>query len=91
MDEGIGFGFGFRRSQAEEHYFSYTSNCNWKYKEFSNIIIFQDEQLPSAYSTVPTIIISSGHMSQGLSDRLIPEFNSIASWVEVTHFVISKH
>ncbi|XP_067055015.1 uncharacterized protein [Acropora muricata] len=42
----------------------------------------QDEQLPSAYSTVPTIIISSGHMSQGLLDRLIPEFNSIASWVE---------
>ncbi|XP_074615862.1 uncharacterized protein LOC141875476 [Acropora palmata] len=42
----------------------------------------QDEQLPSAYSTVPTIIISSGHISQGLSDRLIPEFNSIASWVE---------
>ncbi|XP_029202283.2 uncharacterized protein LOC114966535 [Acropora millepora] len=43
----------------------------------------QDEQLPGVYSKVPTIIISSGHISgQGFSDRLIPEFNSIASWVE---------
>ncbi|XP_068699862.1 uncharacterized protein [Montipora foliosa] len=42
----------------------------------------QDEQLPSVYSAVPTVIVSAGHMSRGFSDRLIPEFNSIASWVE---------
>ncbi|XP_068697833.1 uncharacterized protein [Montipora foliosa] len=42
----------------------------------------QDKQLPSSYSKAPTIIVSAGHMSHGFSDRLIPEYNSIASWVE---------
>jgi len=42
----------------------------------------QDKNLGKYYSSTPTIIVSAAHSSGEGSDNVIPEYNSIASWVE---------